>query len=586
MHFDDRLETVLSNRDRGDASARTQYRQLIDLLGTLPDALNSPQIDAAYDRLGKLNNAVSSKQRRQILLQSRDRLRAARLVFHLSHGEGEVASAVIKRATLDEDDWLHLIPQLPIAARGFLRHRDDNGHRVTELLDRLGVQDRVLVHSPSGPEADASSEQHYKNITGGKAQPTEDPVLTLAVEDVFDATEAKSQSQRQSADDIGSLVKRIEAFRQSREGRDQAPVSEHGQPLRLPLGDRDPDNAQFLQNAFDFETNNRGYVVWADPAIAPMIVGILLFDQRENAPAKPDKRTLANSANRQPIGEGRIALLGAKSIEGSWRIDAVPHFRDTDGSFAGFRGRMRRPSQADQPSNSGSETGSDRIRQMLHELRTPVNAIQGFAEVIQQQLFGPTPNEYRAIAATIAGDAARMMAGFEEMDLLARWESSTRPIEEDASDLKPLVQTAIERVAPALSAKNATLSLKGVGGEILVPLAADSLEHMIWRVLAVVSSSLGVSEQVECQISNINSNTMVQLDWYLPVVLANDDNIFQPRVRKKDQMPAASAFGQGFALRLVRAQAKAIGGSFARIDDQLRLQLPLLHDNIHPKKHA
>ena len=56
---------------------------------------------------------------------------------------------------------------------------------------------------------------------------------------------------------------------------------------------------------------------------------------------------------------------------------------------------------------------------MLHELRTPVNAIQGFAEVIQQQLFGPTPHEYRALAAGIAGDAARILSAFEELDRLA-----------------------------------------------------------------------------------------------------------------------------------------------------------------------
>ena len=59
-----------------------------------------------------------------------------------------------------------------------------------------------------------------------------------------------------------------------------------------------------------------------------------------------------------------------------------------------------------------SEAG-DRMRQLLHELRTPAGAIQGFAELIQQQMFGSAPNEYRALAAavSVAGPAAAPAAG-------------------------------------------------------------------------------------------------------------------------------------------------------------------------------
>mgnify|MGYP002390102240 CR=1 FL=1 len=54
MHFDDRLATVLRLRAQGEAGARAQFRQLLDLLGTLPDEAHGPQVDAAYARLGEL----------------------------------------------------------------------------------------------------------------------------------------------------------------------------------------------------------------------------------------------------------------------------------------------------------------------------------------------------------------------------------------------------------------------------------------------------------------------------------------------------------------------------------------------------
>jgi hypothetical protein len=36
MHFDDRLATVLRHRAAGERAAKTQFRQLLDLLGERP----------------------------------------------------------------------------------------------------------------------------------------------------------------------------------------------------------------------------------------------------------------------------------------------------------------------------------------------------------------------------------------------------------------------------------------------------------------------------------------------------------------------------------------------------------------------
>jgi signal transduction histidine kinase len=123
----------------------------------------------------------------------------------------------------------------------------------------------------------------------------------------------------------------------------------------------------------------------------------------------------------QPFRAVPITLAGAPAIAGDWQVDAVPGSIRC-GRYIGHLGRLRRPAPTAAapatPPVKDSET--DRLRQLLHELRTPVNAIQGFAEVIQQQLFGPTPHEYRALAAVVAADSAVMLAGFEELDRYAR----------------------------------------------------------------------------------------------------------------------------------------------------------------------
>ena len=84
MHYDDRLATVLRLRTVGAAVARVQYRQLIDLLGTLPSDARSEQVDAAYLRLHELSEMIPAAERAAMLEERGLRLRAPRLVAALA----------------------------------------------------------------------------------------------------------------------------------------------------------------------------------------------------------------------------------------------------------------------------------------------------------------------------------------------------------------------------------------------------------------------------------------------------------------------------------------------------------------------
>src|SRR3546814_11097006 len=67
-----------------------------------------------------------------------------------------------------------------------------------------------------------------------------------------------------------------------------------------------------------------------------------------------------------------------------WRISAVPFFDRHHGRFTGYRGTARRP-RADEsathlranPGLYGSGLAPDSLRQLVHELRTPPNALVG-----------------------------------------------------------------------------------------------------------------------------------------------------------------------------------------------------------------
>ena len=49
----------------------------------------------------------------------------------------------------------------------------------------------------------------------------------------------------------------------------------------------------------------------------------------------------------------------------------------------------RAPTRSAEPSRAGRGMAPDSLRQLVHELRTPTNAIAGFAEMIETQMLGP-----------------------------------------------------------------------------------------------------------------------------------------------------------------------------------------------------
>ena len=67
MHFDDRLATVLRHRAAGERAAKTQFRQLLDLLGERPQAGDPALKAAAYLRLIALAEVISVDDRAAIL---------------------------------------------------------------------------------------------------------------------------------------------------------------------------------------------------------------------------------------------------------------------------------------------------------------------------------------------------------------------------------------------------------------------------------------------------------------------------------------------------------------------------------------
>ena len=200
--------------------------------------------------------------------------------------------------------------------------------------------------------------------------------------------------------------------------------------------------------------------------------------------------------------------------------------------------------------------------------------MQGYAEIIQQQMIGPVPHEYRAIAATIAGDAAHILAGFDELDRLARLETGALELDAGESDFAAIARRQVAQLQTVLSPRVARFDANL--GEARAPLALDQseAERLAWRLLATIAGAVAAGEGVSLTLESVGEQ--VELSVELPAALRQPKDVFAVEARGTAGALSAGIFGAGFSLRLARAEARAAGGELARVDDRLILSLPLL----------
>jgi signal transduction histidine kinase len=361
---------------------------------------------------------------------------------------------------------------------------------------------------------------------------------------------------------IGAIVRRIEAFRSARTNG-----SDHGNGEATSVSvEAVADSPRTAVLALDFTTDEAGRIDWADGPLASGLVGSLLASAEDEALRRSVR-------HRQPLRAVTLALSGAPALSGEWRLDALPRFGGADGRFVGYAGRLRRLAAAAEPSAASSQA-ADGMREVLHELRTPANAIQVAAEIIQQQLYGPAPHEYRALAAAIAGDTAQILAGFEELDRLVRLESGNLSIAGGECDVGPLLLETVTRLRAWTSPRGSGFSLPEHLPQLAIALDQEEAARLLWRLLAAIAGVSGTGEVVELTLGAEQDRVTLELD--LPQALADRLDEASTAGQPADVVRPLSAgiFGTSFTLRLAAAEAAAAGGRLARDSASILLVLP------------
>ncbi|WP_226341761.1 histidine kinase dimerization/phospho-acceptor domain-containing protein [Sphingomonas sp. NIC1] len=577
MRFDDSLKTVLSADMDSGFGAQSAWRQLVDLMGRGRIAADEPGLA----RLRMLRQAVPLQVRSASARALAFATPPAPLVGLFAEDAFAVAAPLLRTVTLDADTWIALLPRLSPQGRALLRHRRDLPAAVERALESFGWVDFVLpdaaadvapmpVASDVGPAEVEPAVAPTPVVDASEPEPVViAPLPTpVAVEPIVVAPRVVAMPTVAVAPpeprpiaaggfQIADVVARIDAFQRQRE------------PLAAP--------AEAVEQApatcFRFDTDSAGVICAVDGVTRGPLIGVSLAVGAPQGVVRIDAGINGAFRQRQRFADVRLDVGGSSDAGGAWRVTGEPQFDAATGRFTGYAAIARRPRSDEDAGRPVQGSGaSDSLRQLVHELRTPTNAISGFAELIEAQLLGPVSPVYRDHAATIRRHADGLIAAIEDLDTAARIEGRALELRPRAVAIEPLLERIAADLAPLAALRGTALDIHPMGDH--AALADDrAMERLLSRLLATLTSAAVAGERIDIAEAPAPAG-QVALCFARPQALGTGGEDALLSIDADAGEEGAPLLGAGFALRLARNLASEMGGALIFGDHLLTLRLP------------
>lgn len=596
VRFDDTLGTVLAADLSTPFGVQSAWRQLVDLIGRRRIPLDAHALAVLRSIHARVPAEVRAASARGLAFANPP----AALVRLFAREEIAISEPVLRTARLSQDEWIELLPVLSPQARAILRHRRDLSPAIRRALDSFGPQDRVLP----GPAAvavgaEAPTEEDPPFIAApADPEPREDHSFLALVEagagvvHRFPRAEAVDSGPpvAKPVDDLATLLEgagetlqvssmreeaiafsRIAEMADVRDAVDGAVrIEEVVARVDAYYRERiDPAGSAHRAEGFRFETDAEGVIRWVAGVSRAPIIGLSLDLQGHPEGSRVDGVASGAFRRRTNFTNARLRIEGTSDAAGDWLISGAPAFDAGSGRFAGYRGTARRPRADERAEASRSRAQLDSLRQLVHELRTPTNAIAGFAEMIEAEMLGPVAPGYRANASVIRDEARHLLGAIDDLDLAARIESNALALRPDSVPLRPLLTAIADDLASLMRLRGSWLALPI--NDLAVTGDRRAVERLLSRLLATLASASAENERIAIHLS-LDRDRIVVIAFDRPRALADypGDAVFGI----DDEEGDATLLGTGFALRLARNLARELGGSLMFGPESLTLRLP------------
>jgi hypothetical protein len=262
-----------------------------------------------------------------------------------------------------------------------------------------------------------------------------------------------------------------------------------------------------------------------------------------------------------------MTVAAAGSVSGDWKISGVPAFDPADGRFAGYRGVALRDTPAPAAEPPAEESIPDvladpaSLRELVHEIKTPLNAIIGFAEIIEGQYLGPADRGYRERAREIVRQAQLLLTAIDDLDFAAKLHSATGGRRERV-DLATLVEREGGQLRDLARKKGVDVDVVRARFDVPAKVEPELADRLLFRLF---NSLLDLSEAGE------TLHVTVELTPDGPRISITRPAILRGKTEMELFGSRANGGQGGFMLRLARGLARIAGGDLAPGRDTIAL---------------
>ena len=170
---------------------------------------------------------------------------------------------------------------------------------------------------------------------------------------------------------------------------------------------------------------------------------------------------------------------------------------------------------------------AEALRETIHEIKTPLNAIIGFAEIIDGQYLGPAHRSYRLRAAEIVAQARMLLAAIEDLDFAARLQSR-RPGEGEAAALSDILASLVEEWRDKAAAGGAQLRVAPITAQSTTKLDRDLTTRLLGRFIVAVIEAASAGELIQVEAKEGSGRLSISVTRPVSTAQLGEAQLFDP----------------------------------------------------------
>ncbi|HKX91884.1 MAG TPA: histidine kinase dimerization/phospho-acceptor domain-containing protein, partial [Sphingomicrobium sp.] len=325
---------------------------------------------------------------------------------------------------------------------------------------------------------------------------------------------------------------------------------------------------------FRWECGPSGEIAWVEGAPRGALIGRSIARPRDETGARVDADVARAFSMRAPFRDSLLTVPGDGLVSGEWKISGIPAFDPTDGRFAGYRGIALRdlPPPAEPGTAPEFLADPDSLRELVHEIKTPLNAIIGFAEIIDGQYLGPADRRYRERASEIVTQAHLLLGAIDDLDFAAKIHSSTEP-QARRTDLGEQLDTLSPSLRELASKRGVELEITRSPRMARCAVEPELADRLLYRLSVGLIEQAEAGERLRLAVEQNGHSCRFSISRPTALKGVADSILFDPR--PSSEAEESGTLGTGFSLRLVRGLARIAGGDLVASPAGITLLLPI-----------